>query len=259
MHDDIIDRDKKRHSIDTLHTFYAHKSGSEHFGNSMAIVTGDLLQNLGTQALLEAGFADNLMRKAVLILENIISNTIIGEIQDICMEKKKNIKAKDILAMYENKTAKYTLEGPLHLGAILAGADKKFLQKISAFSVPVGMAFQIQDDILGLFESEAKTGKENGGDIREGKRTFLVSEALKRANPSEKNFMQKTLGNPAVNAEEIKRFQEIIKKTGALQKTKALAEALVQTGKKELSQMKIDQSSKKFLEDLADYIVSRKT
>jgi geranylgeranyl diphosphate synthase, type I len=258
MHDDIIDRDKKRHSIDTLHTFYAHKSGDEHFGNSMAIVTGDLLWSLGTKAILESGFSADLIFKALSYLETVISNTIVGQIQDVCMEKKKNIQAKDILAMYENKTAKYTLEGPLQLGAILAGADKKFLQKISAFALPVGMAFQIQDDVLGLFESETKTGKENGGDIKEGKRTFLVNEALKKAEPSEKIFMQKTLGNPVVSAEEIKRFQEIIKKTGALQKTKALAEELVRTGKKELSRMKIDQTTKKFLEDLADYIVSRK-
>ena len=94
------------------------------------------------------------------------------------MKPKEKRREKEILEVHRNKTAKYTVEGPLHLGAMLAGADEKILKVFSDYAVPVGIAFQIQDDILGAFGNEKKLGKPVCSDLREGKQTLLVAKAL---------------------------------------------------------------------------------
>jgi geranylgeranyl diphosphate synthase type I len=265
MHDDIMDHGHKRHGLLTLHEQYkkiAQKvfsdSDPEHFGNSMAIVIGDLIQTLGTEMILNSGFDPSLAAKAVSNLNLSVGSTIIGQIQDIFIENKKQVSEKEVLEMYKNKTAKYTLENPLRLGAILAGAGKKYLEKISRFAIPLGVSFQIQDDILGLFEADKKTGKEMGGDIREGKKTLLVLKALERAGKKEKVFLKKVLGNKNISLAEIEQFQKIVEKTGSLAYSRSLAKNLITDGKNELKKMKMRPESKEFLLKLAEYIVSRK-
>src|SRR4030042_6057598 len=110
------------------------------------------------------------------------------------MEYKKKTTEKEVLKMYEYKTAKYTIEGPLHLGAILAGADDKLLKTFSAYAIPVGIAFQIQDDILGLFGDEKKLGKPVGSDIRQGKFTILAAKAVEKASGKQKKIIKNILG-----------------------------------------------------------------
>lgn len=264
IHDDVIDKDKKRHGLDTVNARYK-KIGEKifpgvdhnHFGNSMAIIVGDMISALGNQILYEAELDPKLIIQALHKLQSLISMTGIGEAQDVYMEYKKKASEEEILAMYENKTAKYTIEGPLHLGAILGGADKHLLKILTDYSLPIGIAFQIQDDILGVFGNEAKLGKSVGSDIESGKQTLLVVKAREKADRNQKKIFDETLGKKNLTQKEIENFRSVIKETGALDYAKKMSMNLILQGRKAIKKSKIKKESKEFLIGIAEYMVSR--
>ncbi len=265
IHDDIIDQDDLRHGIVTTHTHYCHIAQKQfkakdavHFGNSMAIVIGDLLSSMGNRALLNTNFPATNLLQALQSLQNIIFMTIVGETEDILIENRAKATEHEVMQMYINKTAKYTIEGPLHLGAILAGADKKLLQSLSDYAIPVGIAFQIQDDILGVFGDTSKTGKNSFSDIVQGKQTLLVIKALEKANKEQKIILKNCLGNINLSELDLDNFKKIIIDTGALQYNQELAQKFINESKIKLDKTTIAPEAKEFLLSISDYILDRK-
>ena len=125
IHDDIIDRDALRHGVPTLHERYATwgrerlgLTDPEHFGNSIALIVGDMLFALGNDVLFQSGFPHERVFAALSKTQKIVSYTGIGEASDIYLEYKKQATSQEVLKMYEQKTARYTFEGPLHLGRL---------------------------------------------------------------------------------------------------------------------------------------------
>jgi len=265
IHDDVIDNDKTRHGQETIHTQYARigkiiskgKRDSKHFGNSMGIVVGDIIGGLGNQILFKANFPAELVVKALHHLQGIVAMVAVGEAQDVFIEHRRSATEKDVMDMYKNKTAKYTIEGPLHLGAILGGAGEDVLEKITQFSVPIGIAFQIQDDILGVFGNEKKIGKPVGSDIREGKQTILVVKAMQTASAKQKKTLNKLLGKKDLTKTEIAEFKKVIIETGALDYSKNLAQKLIKEGKSHLADLTFNAEAKNFLFGVADYMTAR--
>lgn len=264
IHDDVIDRDIERHGKDSINRKYE-KLGArffpgkdpKHFGNSMAIIVGDMISALGNQIIFDSGFNEKLVMKALSGLQSIISYTVIGEVKDFYIEYRSKATEKEVLEMYEYKTAKYTIEGPLHLGAILGGTSEKYLSAISKYSIPVGIAFQIQDDILGIFGDEKKLGKEVGSDIEEGKITILVVKAREKANREQKKILDEILGKKNLTVKEIESFRKVIRETGALEYAKELAFEYVKKGKKALNKIEMKKETKDFLLGMADYMIQR--
>ena len=264
IHDDIIDQDDIRRGDLSMHYKYEkeHKSrvknsNLKHFGISMGIIVGDLASTFGYEILINSDFSLDLKIKAISKLNYIIANTIAGEALDVILAEYPNVKIDRVFEMQKYKTAKYTIEGPLHLGAILAGADEKFLESLSKFAVPVGIAFQIQDDIIGIFGDEKKIGKPVGSDIKEGKKTFLISKAMEKADDDQKNILNSALGNENISIEDVDKVRNIIIKTGSLEFSKAKAQELINDAKKSLNDSDISEENKKFLCDLADFIAGR--
>lgn len=264
VHDDIIDRDVERHGKDSVNRRYE-KIGEElfsgkdskHFGTSMALIIGDMIAAFGNQIIFNSGFDEKLVMKALSQLQSIVSFTVIGQVKDFYIEYRGKATEKDILGMYEYKTAKYTIEGPLCLGAILGGMNEKYLSGISKYAIPIGIAFQIQDDILGIFGNEEKIGKEVGSDIEEGKITLLVVKARERANKNQRKILNGLLGKKDLSREDIEKFRKIIKETGALDYAKSLADSYIEKGKKELEKMGMQKETNDFLYGMADYMISR--
>jgi len=264
IHDDIIDRDIKRHNLDTVNFRYS-KIGKNifktldnvHFGDSMAIIIGDMISAIGHKILFNSQFKAENIIKALIKLQDIISCTVVGEAQDVYIEYRGKTSEKEVLKMYENKTAKYTIEGPLHLGAILAGTDEKILNGLSRYAIPIGIAFQIQDDILGIFGSEEKLGKTVGSDISEGKQTLLVVKAKEKGNKEQKEMLNTLLGKKDLTKNEIKEFQNIIRATGSLDYANNLAKKLIIESKIELKNLQVNSEAKNFLLEIADYMVER--
>lgn len=264
IHDDIIDRDFERHGKETMNSKYT-KAGKRffpdkdpnHFGNSMALIVGDMIAALGNKVIFESGFDEKLVMKALSNLQSIISYTVIGEVKDFYIEYKGKASEKEVMDMYEYKTAKYTIEGPLHLGAVLGGADKKMMKGISDYSIPLGIAFQIQDDILGVFGDEKKLGKKVGSDIEEGKITILVTRAKEKGNRKQKDALEKILGKRELTEDDVDIFRKIIKDTGSLDYARKKSLDLIEEGKKALKGMNFNREAEEFLLGMADYMVKR--
>lgn len=265
MHDDIIDHGKKRHGVETINSKYAKigriffgPENAQHFGNSMALIFGDMVSAMSNQVVFTSNFPSKLIVEALNQIQAIVAQTVVGEIQDVYMDSSGKTSEEAILKMYRNKTACYTIEGPLILGAILAGAEGKIIKDLSAYALPLGVAFQIQDDILGIFGLEKKLGKEVGLDIKEGKKTLLLVKAQELGNREQKAFIEEVLGKKNISFSEIKKFQEVMVKSGALQYVQGLASGLVAEAKKSLAKADINPEAKDFLLSVADYMVARK-
>ncbi|MFZ5982493.1 MAG: polyprenyl synthetase family protein [Patescibacteria group bacterium] len=265
IHDDIMDRDLIRHGEDTVNYAYE-KVGkrffgakdARHFGDSIALTIGDMVAALGNQVIFESKFEPEIIMKALSKLQDIVSLTVIGQSKDIYMEYRGKATEKEVLEMYEYKTARYTFEGPLQLGGILGGASSKTLESFSRFSIPLGIAFQIQDDILGIFGTEKEIGKSVGSDIREGKQTLLVVKALEMGNAKQKKRLRELLGSSDIRKKEVEEFRKIISDTGALFYARKMVEKLIKKGKGEIEKTAVGQPAKEFLLGMARYMIERK-
>lgn len=264
VHDDIIDRDNMRHGKETIHAKYKKYSekyffskDNEHFGISTGIVTGDLLYSLGMKALFNSNFSSENLIRALNKMQSIIGRTIVGEAQDVVMEFKGKATEEEILSMYENKTARYTFEGPLHLGAILAGADDVFCEKLSKFAIPLGIAFQIQDDIIGVFGDSKKTGKPVGSDVSEGKITLLILKAYENADGSQKEVLGNLLSKEDLSEVELDEFRKVLMDTGALDYANGMSFDLLQKAKVAIEEADLPDEPREFLICLVDYLDKR--
>ena len=264
IHDDIIDRDDFRHGVKTMRKRYEEiarifykKTDPVHFGDSMALVIGDMAAAAGNEIIFNSRFPPELILKALDKLQDIVSVTVGGELMDVVFEARRKATEKEILKVHENKTAKYTVEGPLHLGALLAGANKKILDVFSAYAIPVGIGFQIQDDILGVFGNEKKLGKPVGSDLRKGVQTLLITKALENANRQQRKWIQDMMGNPNAGDRDIEKFKKIVISTGSLAYSKDFSQKLIRQGKDAIEKSDIPKNAKDFLAGIADYLMNR--
>lgn len=265
IHDDIIDKDNLRRGKPSVHYFYrksaenkcGNSSDAIHYGNSQAICVGDMAFGLVNEIIADSKLGGSVKEKLFKRIGNIVFNTVIGEFYDSFAALEKDISEKDVLTILEYKTARYTLEGPIHLGAIAASAPEKALKNLSDFAVPLGIAYQIQDDILGVFGSSEKTGKPVGADIREGKKTLLIVKALEFSSAGQRKEIISALGNPRTNKDQIDNMRDVIFKTGSLQYSKNMAEKLTAKSLQSLEKSALSGESKEFFSQVADFIIKR--
>jgi geranylgeranyl diphosphate synthase type I len=264
VHDDIMDEDELRRGKQTFHIVCKNlcerrfgKIKALKFGENIAIVAGDLLEAYGEEALAKSSFKSEYVKKALAKYAEIVKNVGYGQILDITAEREGDFNEAEILTIHKLKTASYTIEGPLHIGALLAGANEADLQILSDYGIPLGLAFQIQDDILGLFGSEEKTGKSVGSDIREGKKTLLILHALERCTEDEKELILKALGNERVTMEEIDAVRIIVRRTGSLDYSKNLVAEMTDKAVQAIKSSDFRTEAKDSLINIADFIGDR--
>jgi len=261
IHDDIIDDDDLRRGGPTMHRIYAEKykgyDNPEKFGESMAIIAGDLLAALGNEIISKSDFDEEKKLKLLQKFNKVVKLTGYGEIIDILSGLKTNVTEEDISKMHKLKTAAYTIEGPLHMGAIAAGASDEQLKTLTDYAIPLGMAFQLKDDILGLFGSEEKLGKPADSDIKEGKKTLLILKAIENSNKEQKEFIKNNLGSKNITKEEMMKIREIVKETDSLNYSQHLAEKLVKKAKDTIENSDFEKQGKDFFLEIANYIIKR--
>lgn len=267
IHDDIIDKDNMRHGVATLHQHYSdmgkllfQDKDTLHFGNSIAIIMGDMLSAFGNDIIFSSQFSPEQKFKALTKLQDIVSYTVIGQARDVYMEYMGEASEEEILSMYRNKTAKYTVEGPLYLGALLAGGSADLLRGFTAYALPLGIAFQIQDDILGTFGDAKRLGKPIGSDIAEGKITLLVSRALKDGTKEQRNRIKEILSlGVDLREQDIEEFREILRATGAFDSAKQMAGAYIKEGEQALENIRgiLHPQAYDFLFSIAEYMMER--
>jgi len=274
IHDDIIDRDDLRRGDLSLHYFYKNKYKNSLLGMSLAMIWGDMLNAFGYFPLLESRFKSEYKIKAVSILTDTIKKTCYGQIMEILLKEKlhrllkqgylvedRNIEKlkgleKDILNIYKYKTAFYTFIGPLKIGAVLAGANFKVLKNIEKIGLNLGLAFQIKDDILGLFGTQKEIGKPIGSDIRELQPNILIVKTLNLSDKSRRKKFVKYLGKD-LKKSDISELKNITKESGALSYCEKKMYKFTRLAKENIFNIKGRKKEKKFLLQLADYITYR--
>src|ERR1700710_2225373 len=186
VHDDVIDHDFVRRGIPNVSGVYrdqalangATEKSAEHRGISAAVIAGDLALFNAYRLIDRSGVADVTRERLVEVMDDALFASAAGELIDVDFSHLTSMpRVDDILTMERLKTAVYSFECPLQAGAILAGASEETIATLADFGREIGVAYQIVDDLLGVFGHEAETGKTTIGDLREGKRTVLISYA----------------------------------------------------------------------------------
>lgn len=189
-HDDIIDRSELRRGKPSLYQ----ELGGDHYGISQAISLGDLGFFLACEIISNSNFPSDSKNKALSFFTQIMQKTAFGEILDVYSPTKELVTKEDILEIIQLKTSPYSVIGPLSVGALLADASDNLLAKIDEYGNNLGTAYQIHDDILGIFAEEETLGKSNVSDIIEGKSTLLIWYARDHATASDQLLLNTIYG-----------------------------------------------------------------
>jgi geranylgeranyl diphosphate synthase type I len=263
MHDDIMDKDVTRRGSPTIHKQYEkdlEKLGAAdpyHFGISMGIDMGDLGSYLAMEVLLEAKIPAERKIKAAGYLSRLLQRVAYGQALDVLYEKKKKVTEADVMEVHLQKTSVYTIGGPLKVGALLGGLTGARIDAIEKFGEPVGIAFQLRDDELGLYSDEGTLGKPIGGDIREGKNTILKIKAIELAKGEDKKFLTWAYGNKDIKPKDVEKVKEITIRCGALKYSQDLSKNLVEKGKKFIPRITKDDKMRDLLSKAADFVITR--
>ncbi|MFJ2747192.1 polyprenyl synthetase family protein [Streptomyces sp. NPDC087297] len=230
IHDDVMDRSATRRGRPTVHriqeaeferlpcagpAFTTAGSAAERFGRAAAVLIGDLAL-VWSDELLHAGRPTQEQLARVLpLLDTMRTELTQGQYLDLAHTGRPSGDLESALTVIRYKTAKYTVERPLHLGAALSGADPELLEALSAYAIPLGEAFQLRDDLLGVFGDPQATGKPALDDLREGKATVLVALTLQRADRDRADRLRLLLGCGTLTQSQAQEARRIITATGA--------------------------------------------
>ena len=265
IHDDFMDNDDFRRGVETIHKHFEFigkklsiKSSPSHFGNSMAINAGDIAHFLSFDILSNSNFPPQYVIEALNLYSKFITRVVYGQTIDITNISIKRKSKKDILSVLRYKTAEYTGSLPLLTGAILAGlTDQKRLKNYHNFGLAFGWAFQIQDDILGIYGKEEKLGKPVGSDLTEGKNTLLQLYLSRYGTQEQKAFQDKVLGNENIAKKDLLKMQKVLKDSGAYERVVNLGWKYVEMGKSLIPEITKDKKLQKTLESLLIYMMER--
>ncbi len=219
IHDDIIDNSEKRRGGPAMHRLLKNsgKGNSGKRGEELAIVAGDILYALGIKIFMEINSVPARKEKALDKVLDTAVKTGLGEFEEMLLDKAdiRDIKKKDILRVYDYKSACYTVSGPLQTGAILGGASKRQVGNLGSLGNCIGRAFQIKDDILDLYESGKS--RERFEDIRKKRKTILMFYAYMNASPGEREEIEGFLSKKAPGGSEVERISRIFRETGSVE------------------------------------------
>lgn len=260
VHDDIIDSSATRRGFPTLHVEFAdqHRAGGwagdpAKFGESVAILLGDLALAWADDLVRESGVDAAAQTRIGPVWSAMRTEVLGGQYLDVHTEVTGDESVAAALRINRYKTAAYTIERPLHLGAALAGADDALIAAYREFGTDIGIAFQLQDDLLGVFGDPEVTGKPSGDDLREGKRTVLFAEALGRADasdPGTADFLRRGIGTDLTD-EQVHRMRRIITDLGAVTAVQARIDELTTSGLRALDASAATESAKARLREMA--------
>jgi geranylgeranyl diphosphate synthase, type I len=228
----------------------------EQYGASAAILLGDLLLSWADELLRRCGLPAAEVSAAMDVFDRCRSEVIAGQFLDVSVQARGLADVDTAMTVLRYKSAKYSIERPLHIGAALAGAPPQTLTALSAFGLPLGEAFQLRDDLLGVFGDADSTGKPAGDDLVEGKRTVLVALALDGAEPEAATALDRMLGTP-LDADQVLAARRIIDESGAHAQVEMVIKELADRALSSLELADIDDPARMVLRDLASAATQR--
>ena len=268
IHDDLMDGSDTRRGKPAMHRRFEsiHEqdelSGSATaYGASAAILLGDLALVWSDQMFHSAGLAPEALLRSLSVHDEMRIELMAGQFLDIHEQALATSSVARSLKIARYKSGKYTIERPLHFGASLAIENENQRQTLmtmySEFGLPLGEAFQLRDDLLGVFGDPTITGKPAGDDLREGKRTVLMAMTHDRASAAQEKVIAQYFGSDDLDSAGVEGLRTIITETGARQHVEDLIEKLTLTAQDALNRDEIDSSAHALLDELASIAVRR--
>ncbi len=258
IHDDVMDGSDTRRGQPAIHRRFAglHRESDWHgsaesFGAGAAILLGDLCLAWSDETLLGSGLSASALERAKRVYDEMRTEVMVGQYLDLREQARGGGSVARALRVVRFKAAKYTVERPLHLGAAVAGAPADVVAAYTAYGLPLGEAFQLRDDVLGVFGDPAQTGKPAGDDLREGKRTVLVALAVERATATQADLVRRLLGDPGLDQAGVDALREVLVDTGAVDEVEQLIERMLADALDGLATTDLEPSARSVLADLA--------
>jgi geranylgeranyl diphosphate synthase type I len=265
VHDDVMDRSPTRRgsAASWVHLAERHRDAGDVgdpavYGLAGAILVGDMALVLADRALLESGFPRERLVPAFRRYDRMRVDVVAGQFLDVQAAHRGAADEAEARRIAVLKSGGYTVEAPVQIGAILGGAPVEVLACLSSYGVALGEAFQLRDDVLGVFGDPAVTGKDRDSDLREGKRTVLLAKAIAAAGPEERRFLEDRLGRPDLGAHEVSRARDLLERTGALDATLALIDELVARARRALDGAPLPERAATLLAEMAEVVAVRR-
>jgi len=267
MHDDVMDGSDSRRGAPSIHRAFEaqHRSAgslgsAEQFGVSTAILLGDLALVWSAKMLHQSGLTSEALLRSLPMYDEMRVELMAGQYLDVYESTLKSQSVERSLKVARYKSGKYTIERPLHFGAAIGSAHPEKLMAIySAYGLPLGEAFQLRDDVLGVFGNPSETGKPAGDDLREGKRTVLLATTLDRVSPAQREIINEHIGNPHLSADAVEEIRNIMVTTDSLAELEDLIERLTNDAASALESDEIAPVARKALGELLAIATRRNT
>ncbi len=263
VHDDLMDASDTRRGRPATHRQFAadHRAAGwradpEQYGAAAAILLGDLLLSWADEMLRRCGLPVERVWPALDVFDLCRSEVIAGQFLDVSVQARGHADVDTAMTVLRYKSAKYSIERPLHVGAALAGATPEQIAELSAFGLPLGEAFQLRDDLLGVFGDPVATGKPAGDDLIEGKRTVLVALALDGATREDAALLDQSLGT-ALDEPRVQQLRAIIDASGAHAQVEAVIGELATHAVAALERSDLDDGACGVLRELASAATDR--
>ena len=257
VHDDYMDasdvrrgRPATHRAFERIHRENGWSASAEQYGASAAILMGDLLLSWSDELLRRCGLPFAQVAPALEVFDRCRSEVIAGQFLDVSAQARGAADVDTAMTVLRYKSAKYSIERPLHIGAALAGASPEMITQLSRFGLPLGEAFQLRDDLLGVFGDPAVTGKPAGDDLIEGKRTVLVSLALDALPPADAKVLDAGLGT-ALDPEQVAQLCRLIDRSGARQQVEDVISQLTERSLAALAAADVTERARGVLSGLA--------
>jgi geranylgeranyl diphosphate synthase type I len=258
VHDDVMDASDTRRGRPAVHRQFASRlaqagfgDGADAFGAGAAILIGDVLLSWTDELYHSSGLPPEVLQRGQPVLDAMRTEVAAGQYLDLVNQVTRTDSVESAMRVVRYKTAKYTIERPLHLGAAMAGAGEAVAAVCTDYGIPLGTAFQLRDDILGIFGDPAITGKPVTGDISEGKRTVLMALATERANSAQLRVLDRYVGDRRLTEAGAAEVRAVITDTGALDECETLIDASVKEATAALDGALITEEAREALTELA--------
>ena len=265
IHDDVMDGSDTRRGLPAAHRQFAamHRGqqwagGADKFGEGAAILLGDLCLSWADELLLNSALPTESLTAAKIVYNEMRTELMAGQYLDLLEQARGGGSIERALRVVRYKSAKYTIERPLHIGAAIARAPQSVFDAYSGYGLPLGEAFQLRDDVLGVFGDPEVTGKPAGDDLREGKRTVLIAIASERADKAQAQQIREKLGDQHLHLDGVSILREIIENTGALAYTENLIGELLDRAIDSLNNPELNPDATAVLTELAHAATTRK-
>jgi geranylgeranyl diphosphate synthase type I len=258
IQDDVMDRSPLRRGRATAHARLADWYGSRglarderHFGESAAILLSDLLLVWAERMLRESGLGADALSRGWPVYDTLRGELAVGQFADLVYDARHLPPMEAVLETSRRKSGNYTVRRPLELGAALAGCGQEVRDALGRYGALVGEAFQLRDDLLGVFGQPSVTGKPNGGDLREHKATSVVTLAAELAGPAARAELGRLYAQDRLGESGLARVRELIEGTGAVGRIEQMIDSRVRVACASLSGAGISGFAQAALGDLA--------